>query len=398
MFTLRRRICASMLIVSMLVLGVVGISAQDMAVPEGTVKIGLVGPFTGPAAGIGQELLNFANLAISDFNEANGWDVQAVEVDTQIDPTVAVTAVESILSDPEVYGAMGPAGSQVVAAVMGQFQDAGMVHVSPVSTDPSLTDPDNPDKTDTFFRVVPTDAIQGPSDADYLYNELGVTQLFIVDDQTTYGVGLAEQTATAFEDLGGTVVGQEFVSQDDTDFSALVTRIGDSGAEALFFPGQLASQGALMATQLLEQGVDIIFFGADGFNNKPEFIDDAAGTTEGAYVSVFAPDVRLIPTSADIVARYVEQYDDEFSSFGPPAYVATQVVLEAMLRDFEANGELTRAGVLAEVAKTNIEMSLLGNPIVFDENGDVENATFYVFKVENGEFVFQPPMGDDSSM
>jgi branched-chain amino acid transport system substrate-binding protein len=219
---------------------------------------------------------------------------------------------------------------------------------------------------------------------------LGIPSLFIVDDQTTYGAGLAEQAAAAFEDLGGTVVGQESVSQDDNDFSALVTRIGDSGAEALFFPGQLASQGALMATQLLEQGVDITFFGADGFNNQQEFIDDAAGTTEGAYVSSFAPDIRVIETSADILARYVEQYDDAFSSFGPPAYVATQVVLEAMLRDYEADGELSREGTLAEVANTNIEVSLMGNPIAFDENGDVLDANFFVFVVQDGKFVFLP--------
>ena len=377
------------LVCALLLIGVLSVTAQDAMIPEGTVKIGLVGPFTGPAAGIGQELLQFSRLAISDFNEATGWDVQAVEVDTQIDPTVAVTAVETILDDPDVYGAMGPAGSQVVAAVMGQFKEAGMVHVSPVSTDPSLTDPTNENFTGNFFRVVPTDAVQGPTDGNYLYNQLGVRNLFVVDDQTTYGTGLADQAAATFEDLGGTVVGQESVSQDDTDFSALVTRIGDSGAEAIFFPGQLASQGALMATQLQEQGIDIIFFGADGFNNQQEFIDDAAGTTEGAYVSVFAPDVRAVPGAEDIVARYVAKYDDKFSAFGPPAYVATQVILEAMQRDFEANGELTRAGVHDEVAKTNMETSLLGTPIAFDENGDVLNASFFIFRVQDGAFVLQ---------
>jgi ABC-type branched-subunit amino acid transport system substrate-binding protein len=157
----------------------------------------------------------------------------------------------------------------------------------------------------------------------------------------------------------------------------------------VFFPGQVASQGALLARQLQEQAVDVILFGADGFQSVDDFIVGSGGATEGAYVSNFAPDVRSVESSAEIVARYVEANDDSFTAFGPPTYAATLVVLEAMQRAFEA-GDLSREAVRDEVANTNQEMSVLGIPLAFDENGDVLGASFYIFQVQGDNFVVIP--------
>jgi branched-chain amino acid transport system substrate-binding protein len=358
-------------------------------VPDFPVKIGVMGPFTGPAASIGQEQLNWARLAVADFNAATGWNVELVEGDTELNPAQAVTVSEAMIADAAIFGVVGPAGSQEVEAIQPQIQAAGLVHVSPSATRPSLTQ----NGVAEFFRVVPTDADQGPTVGNFLANVLGATTLFIIDDQTSYSVGLADEAAAAFEAAGGEVVGRESVTQDDVDFSALVTRIRSIAPDAIFFPGQIASQGALLARQMQEQGVDAILFGADGFQSVSDFIEGAAGATEGAYVSAFAPDIKGLESSADIVARYVEQYGD-FGTFGPPTYAAATVILEAMLRAYEA-GELTRAAVRDQVAATNQALSVLGGPLAFDENGDVLGAAFYIFQVQDGAFVYIPVMSDE---
>lgn len=376
--------CSGMILMMVAVLtGVVGlapVSAQD--VPDFPVKIAIMGPFTGGAASIGQEQLNWAQLAVDDFNEATGWSVELVELDTELDPARAVTAAEAAIADPEIYGVVGPAGSQEVEATGSMFLEAGLVHVSPSATRPSLTQGD----LETFFRTVPTDDVQGPTDARFIYEDLGVTSLFIIDDQTSYSVGLADAAEETFTELGGEVVGRESIAQDLPDLSSLATVVANSGAEAVFFPGQIASQGVLLATGLLEQGSDMILFGADGFFSPDDFIADAAGVTEGAYVSSFAPDITGITSSADVVERYTEQYG-EFGTFGPPTYVAAQVILEAMQRAYEADGELSRESTLAEVANTDIAISILGGPLAFDENGDVLDAEFYIFQVVDDAFV-----------
>jgi branched-chain amino acid transport system substrate-binding protein len=353
--------------------------------PTVTVKIGIMAPITGPAASIGNEQLNWAKMAVDDFNAANeGWAVEAVESDTELDAAKAVTAAESLIADADIYGVVGPAGSQEVEATGPKFKEARLTTISGSATRPSLTTSGN----DTFFRVVPTDDAQGPTDGNYIANELGATKLFIIDDQTSYATGLADAASEAFEAAGGTIVGRESVKQDDQDFSTIVTKAAGAGAEVIFFPGQIASQGALLAKAVVEQGADITVFGADGFQTVDDFIKGAAGATEGAYVSAFAPDIHKLESSADAVARYTEKYG-EFGTFGPPTYAATTVLLEAIKRASDA-GNLTREGVRDEVAKTDQATSILGNAIAFDENGDVKNAAFYIFQVVGDNFELIP--------
>jgi branched-chain amino acid transport system substrate-binding protein len=295
-----------------------------------------------------------------------------------------VTVAESLIADADVYGVVGPAGSQEVEATAQQFKDARLVHVGSSATRPTLTT----SGFDTFFRVVPTDAAQGPTVGNFLAHELGVTSLYVIDDQTSYSVGLADEAIAAFEAAGGTIAGRESVTQDDSDFSSLVTVIGGTGAEAIFFPGQIASQGAILARNMQEQGLTAILFGADGFQSTDDFIIGAAGATEGAYVSAFAPDIHELESSADVVARFTEEYG-EFGTFGPPTYAAMMVVLEAIQRAADA-GTLTREAVRDEVANTNVELSVMGGSLAFDENGDVLNAAFYIFQVQGDNFVFIP--------
>ncbi len=373
-------------LVGVLALAVVPMALNSVvfAQPEGAIKIGILAPITGPAGSIGTEQLNWAKLAVADFNEATGWNVELVEGDTQIDPAIAVTVAESFIADPEIYAVVGPAGSQEVAATGAAFAAANLVSISGSATDPGLTTGD----FSTFFRVVPTDADQGPTDGNFIANELGATKLFVIDDQTSYAVGLADQASAAFEEAGGEIVGRESVTQDDQDFSTIVTKAAGAGAEVIFFPGQIASQGALVAQAIAEQGADIVLFGADGFQSVDDFIKGSAGTAEGAYVSAFAPDIHNLESSADVVARYTEQYG-EFGTFGPPTYAATIVVLEAIWRASEA-GDLTREAVVAEVAATDQELSVLGGPLAFSENGDVEGASFYIFQVKGDNFELVP--------
>ncbi|MEO8395117.1 MAG: branched-chain amino acid ABC transporter substrate-binding protein [Chloroflexota bacterium] len=365
------------------------VAFAQSAAPTVPVKIGILGPFTGPVASIGTEQLNWAKLAVEDFNKATGWNVELVQGDTQLTPSIAVTAAQSLISDADIYGVVGPAGSQEVDAVGQMFTDANLVQVGSSATKPSLTT----SGYKSFFRVVPTDDAQGPTDGNFLANQLGVTSLYVIDDQSSYSVGLADAASAAFEADGGTIAGRESVTQLDTDFSSLVTKIKATGAGAIFFPGQVASQGAVIAKNMQEQNYDAILFGADGFQSDTDFIAGAAGAAEGAYVSSFAPDIHSLEGSADVVKRFGDEYGT-FGTFGPPTYVATTVILEAIQRASDA-GTLAREAVLAEVAKTDMETTILGTPLAFDENGDVEGAESYIFMVQDGKFVFVPAASDE---
>ncbi|HEX5800308.1 MAG TPA: hypothetical protein VFY02_09395, partial [Gaiellaceae bacterium] len=147
-------------------------------------------------------------------------------------------------------------------------------------------------------------------------------------------------------------------------------------ADVVFLPWQLANKGQVFAQQLQEQGSDAVVFGSDGL-----FSSDF--TAEGAYVSSFAPDITAIESSAELVEAYEAEYGEFTSTFGPPMHAATTIALEAITAVCE-EGEPTREAIAEQIGETELEESILGGPLAFDENGDVEGAQFYIFRVLGG--------------
>lgn len=350
----------------------------------GTIKIGVLGPFTGGAASIGQEQLNYAKLAVDDFNKSSGLNVQIVEGDTQLDPAKATDVTQRLVSDNTVYAIVGPAGSQEVLAIGPLATKENLAMISPSATKVELTNGD----FKTFFRVVPRDDVQGQTAGNYIADTLKAKKVALIDDQTSYSTGLADQVANVLKGKNVATT-RASITQKDTDFSALVTKLKGEAPDVVYIPWQLANQGALLAKQMQEQGITAKLMGGDGLNSQKDFIEGAAGATDGATITNFAPDITNIADAKAVVDAYKAKYG-EFGAFGPPTYVATMVALEAIGRA-QKSGTLSRKAVTAEVAKTDMAKSILGIPIKFDSKGDLQNAKFFLFQVKDGKFVAVNP-------
>jgi branched-chain amino acid transport system substrate-binding protein len=345
-----------------------------------TIKIGVMAPLTGGAAFLGQEQLNFAKVAVQLFNERTGFNVQVVEGDDMINPDEGKIVADRFVADDAILGVIGPAGSQVCEATQPVFEAAGLTHITPSCTRVSLTAPGTP----TFFRPIPHDGLQGPTDANYMVETLGAKSAYLVDDQSSYSVGLTDEVETALNAAGVTNVQRASVTQQDTDFSSLVTTILAANADVVFFPGQIAGQLGTMAAQLKEQGYQGVYFLGDG-GFDISWVESAGDAAEGTYVSFFAPDVRFVPQARDLTTRYEAQYG-EFGAFGGPAALSADIILGAIERCFDA-GNLNRACVRDEVAATNMEDSVLGIPVSFGEGNQVNGGEFFIFQVQGGNFV-----------
>jgi branched-chain amino acid transport system substrate-binding protein len=342
-----------------------------MAMVDCAASIGIMGPFTGDVAAIGQEQLNWAKFAVDTFNEEHGTTFELVEGDTQLDPAQASVVAPQFVDNDAIVAVVGPAGSQEVDAVGGIYADASMAFISPSATATNLTE-----DYETFYRVVPTDADQGPTDATYMVEELGAQNVLIIDDQSSYSTGLADSTTAALED-GGATVTRESVSQDQTDFSSLVSAVADD-TDVVFLPWQVAANAQLFGNQLAEQGKDVVIFGSDGLFSPEDF------KIAGSYVSSFAPDITGLddPAIQDMVARFEDEYGD-FGTFGPPVFAATTVVMEAATAICEGGEEPTREAMIEQMDQTDLPESILGQPIAFTENGDIQDATFFIFQVQD---------------
>ena len=336
-------------------------------------SIGIMAPITGDAGSIGTEQLNWAKFAVARFNEENGTSFRLVEGDTQLDPAQASTVGQRFASDDAILAVVGPAGSQEVEAVGPVFTREGLPFVSPSATRTALTD----GSFETFYRVVPNDDAQAPTDADYIASELGAEQVVIIDDQTSYSRPLADGVQTALEEQG-VEVSRQSVNQRQTDFSALVARVG-ADVDVVFLPWQIAANAQIFGQQLKEQGKDAVIFGSDGLFSPSDF------TIDGAYVSSFAPDITNVESSAELVEAYTAQYGD-FGTFGPPTYAAANVIMTA-LSDLCAEGEEpTRAALVEQIGETTIDESILGGSLAFTDSGDPEGAEFFIFTIDGGEY------------
>jgi len=339
---------------------------QPVDVCEATV--GFIGPVTGPVAFIGEVQLNWFNYALDTWNEETGYDFQMVEGDNQFDTAQSATLAQQFLDNEAMLAAVGPAGSDQVDAAGAVYEagDPNFTFISPSSTRSGIAA-----QYQGMFRTVPTDDDQGPTTADFLIAQ-GAQNVFMVDDQSSYSVGLADSVEENLS-AADVAVTRESVAQDVTDFSALVGTIPDE-ADFVYLPWQVAANGQIFANQMAEQGKEAVIFGSDGMDAN-EF------TEAGSYIAAFAPDIAAIEGSQSILEGYLAEYEDT-NTFGPPVYAAARVIFEAIDRVCQSGATPDRASVQAEVANTDLADSILGSPISFTEDGDLAEGRFFIFQIQ----------------
>jgi len=259
-------------------------------------KIGFVTPLTGGAGFLGTEQLTWAKLGVKLLAPAMGLKITLVPFDTPVEqgPAPAQAAAQKFVADPTVVGVLGPSTSGAVAASSKTYFQAGIAHISPSATRTSLTKGAEKEATPAFFRVVPGDYVQGPSDAAFMINKLKVKKVVLFDFQEPYSQGLASAAETVLKAKGVSTIHLS-APNTTTDYSSYVTRV-PSDADIVFFPTQKPGDAQTFARQLVEQGKKAQVFGGDGSNDPSQF------KVPGSYVSNFAPDITGIAADAAIIA------------------------------------------------------------------------------------------------
>ena len=359
--------------------------AQQAVNCKGTLKIALVTPLTGGAGFLGNAQLLWAKYAVKRLAPGLGLKVRLVTGDTPVEqgPAPAQALAQKYVADQSVVAVIGPATSGAVAATSQTYFAAGVAHISPSATRTSLTKGTPREGTPGFFRVVPGDFVQGPTDARYMIDTLKVKKVVIIDFQEPYSVGLADAAQTVLR-AGNVDVIRLSTSVRTTDFSSLVTRT-PSDADIVFFPTQQPPDAQTFGQQLLEQGKKAKMFGGDGSNSPAQF------KLPGSYVSNFAPDISGIATSKALIDGWKrDNPGKELESFGPPTYGAVQVALRAVKAACIANKNVlpNRRAVLRKVKQVRIPNWILGGTFRFStKSNDPLNAKFYIFQIQsNGSY------------
>jgi branched-chain amino acid transport system substrate-binding protein len=368
----------------------------------GTITIGIDLPLSGADASTGIPTQNGAVLAIEQANRKGlpgGFKLAYTSLDDAVqgvhDPAQGAQNIKTFIADPSVLAVLGPYNSNVAKAEVPLTNDAGLAQISPATTSTALTKgPDavklratHPD-TIAYFRDNATDDHQGVAVARVAHG-LNLRRVFVIDDDETYGTGLAAVFVQEFQRLGGTVLGHEHLTRGQQDFKALLTKVQSAHPDFVFFAGTTASGGGLLRRQMGDSGMQTLpFFGGDGIGDD-EFLHSAGAMANGTYYTVAAPNSERIPGSKAFLAAYQQRFKTPVGPYSATAYAAAQIAIGAIEKAIVANGNKmpTRAAVLANVAATKAFATPLG-PVSFDKNGDTTSPYLSVYDIKGDRPVF----------
>jgi branched-chain amino acid transport system substrate-binding protein len=344
-------------------------------------EIAFFGALTGSAANLGINISQGVQLAIDQYNDKNGAGcVTYKPFDSQGDPTKAAGVARSVIGDPKILGVVGPAFSGESANADPILNQAGIPLITPSATNPILATGGTANGTPwaVFHRAVASDADQGPAAARYISEVLKATKVFVANDQSVYGAGIAQAVQTT---LGSAVVGTDKTGADGTvtNFSSTVNKVKQSGATVIFYGGYYTNAG-LLRKQLTAAGWTGTLVGGDGVND-PGYIKAAgAAAAEG---SVFTcPCAPASKAGGSFDSDYQAKFNTAAGTYSDVAYDAAKIFLQGI-----AAGDTTTAKMNTYVS--GVDYKGVANEYSFTSNGNLDpsHVIVWAFKVSGGQVI-----------
>ena len=360
--------------------------AEEAEASEGAVwTFGGLGPITGSTAIYGTAVMNGAQIAVDEVNEAggiNGYQVNWIFEDDEAGTETAVNAYNA-LKDQGMQMLIGTTTSGSCMAVIAETEADNMFQITPSGTTADITAPAN------VWRMCFSDPAQGTKSAEFIATHELATKIGVIyDSSDTYSTGIYENFAAEAQNRGLEIVAAEaFTSENKTDFRTQLQKIQDAGAELVFLPFYY-TEASLVLRQANEMGCAPKFFGCDGMDGILTLPDFDTSLAEGLMLlTPFAADATDDLT-VNFVTKYQEQFGEVPNQFAADAYDCVYVMKQAI----EAAGATPDMSVsdlcdamCAEMVNVNYD-GLTGAGIQFSEDGE-PNKDPKAVVIENGAYV-----------
>lgn len=343
-----------------------------------TIKLGIAGAHSGDLASYGLPSVKAAELVVKDINARGGILGKKVELlieDDACKPEMATNTATKLVSK-KVDIVMGHICSGATKAALGIYNDARIIVMSPSATNPELT---QSGQYPNFFRTIASDDAQAKLEVDFAINRLKVKTIAVLHDKGDYGKGLAEYArkfAAATKNVK--VVLYEGITPGAVDYSAIVQKIKQSGAEAVIYGGY-HPEAASIVSQMRKKGMKTIFISDDGVKDIT-FIKVAGKNAEGVYATG-PKDTSKNPLAIAANEAHKKTYGSDPGAFYLNAYAATQAILNAIQK-----AKSTDYTKVSNALHTYAVDTPLGK-IKFDKKGDAIGAGFTMYQVRNGVYV-----------
>ena len=329
------------------------------------VKLAVAGPVTGANAAFGAQLTQGVQQAVEDINKAGGILGQKVEVeigDDVSDPKQGVSVANKFVGDGVKF-VVGHFNSGVTIPASDVYAENGVLMITPSATNPKVTDR----KLWDAFRTCGRDDQQGMLWAELARDKLKGKKIAVVHDKTTYGKGLADAALDNMHKFGVKEVLYEGVNTGEKDYSAIVSKIKESGADYLMWGG-LHTEGGLIIRQMRDQGMKTVMISGDGITDS-EFPQIGGPGVEGTLMS-FGPEPRDNPAGKEVVAEF------KGKGFEPEGYTLYSYAAVQIMKQAAEKAKSLDPKKIAEAMHSGMTFNTVIGPISYDKKGDRTNVDY----------------------
>jgi branched-chain amino acid transport system substrate-binding protein len=346
----------------------------------GTIKVAILAPLSGSVPTFGASTRDGALLAIKEWNAKGGVlgkEIEAIVEDSQCEADPAVNAANKVIDQDGARYIVGEVCSKASIPLSEIAEAKGVVQISPTSTNTSVTLNADGSTKDFVFRACFIDPFQGQVGAKFALDNLGAKTAFVMLDQgNDYVRGLAEEFEKGFVSGGGTIAGKETYTSQDTDFSAILTKISDTNPDVVYLPDYYNIIN-LVTKQAKEKGITATFMGGDGWDSADL---DRTASDGGYYTNHYSEqDTRQIVQ--DWVKNYQAEYGSVPDALATLAYDATNLLLAAI----EKAGKDDPAAV--KDAMESLSLDAVSGKITFDQYHNPIKAAV-ILQVKDGKIEY----------
>ena len=335
------------------------------------VKMAIAAPITGPNAAFGAQLSQGVQQAAEDINKAGGILGQKIEVevgDDVSDPKQGVSVANKLVGDGVKF-VVGHFNSGVTMPASDVYAENGILFITPAATNPKITDR----KLWDAFRTCGRDDQQGMVWAELARDKLKGKKIAVIHDKTTYGKGLADAARDNMHKFGVNEVLYEGVNTGEKDYSAIVSKIKDAGADYVMWGG-LHTEGGLILRQMRDQGMNTVMISGDGITDT-EFAAIGGPGVEGTLMT-FGPEPRNNPNAKEAVASF------KAKGFEPQGYTLYSYAAVQIIKQAAEKANSLDPKKVAEVMHSGIPFHTVIGDISYDKKGDRTTVDYvwYVWK------------------
>ena len=348
------------------------LGASLMALPAGAlaqdITVAVAGPMTGGESAFGMQMKHGAEQAIADINAGGGVLGKKLRLevgDDACDPKQARSIAEKLSGDGIPFVAGHFCSSSSIPASEA-YAENNVLQITPASTNPLFTERN----LKNVLRICGRDDQQGIIAAQYIARHFKGKNVAILNDKTTYGKGLADETKKSLNAAGFQEKMFESYNKGDKDFNSIVSRLKRENIDLVYVGGYHQETG-LILRQMRDQGLNTVVMAGDAMNSK-EFAS-ITGTLANGTLFTFGPDPRLKPTAKAVVEEFKAKGIDP-EGYTLYTYAAMQVWSDAVKKA----GSTDTQKVIATIKGGEWD-TVLGK-LSFDDNGDLKIIDYVVYK------------------